>query len=532
MRRPTFRRLSSTLALTALIGLLAPTAVVADEPDTTPTDDPVEAAAGWLATQLVDGERMESTFGDDTFVDQGLTADVVLALAGAGVADDQIQAATDWLEGQAEAYTSPGDDVYAGPTAKLALTLMATDRDTTVDGLDLIAQLEDREQDTGRYTDDSEWGDFSSVISQSLALLALQRADGTSPSEDAVDYLLDQQCDDGGFPQALTDPQEPVTGDGAAFSDLSDDNVHAEAVRELAQRGVLLGHPDGTLRPANDLTRGQLASVLARAGDIEPIEGERFSDVAGSPHEGAIYALAEEGVINGYADGTYRPQQPIQRDHVAALIARWLELSGVDEDHFDDLDTTIHRELINALAELDIARGDGQGSFNPHREVRRDQASSFVLRAIHVLEEREAPACDSQIDATGFAAQALDALGETAAVDAAGAWLADVQQDDGGFVGSEGTANANSTGLAAVALDVAGLDDEAESAREFLRSLQDGCDGTEPGSIRYDTSDTPQVERPRATAQALPGLTGTSFADVDATDASDEVPELDCDDGA
>jgi hypothetical protein len=120
VRRWTFRRLSSTLALTALVALLAPTAVVADEPDTTPTDDPIEAAAGWLATQLVDGERMESTIEGDTFEDQGLTADVVLALAGAGVAAGHIEAATDWLEEQAEAYTGPGATCTRAPTAKLA----------------------------------------------------------------------------------------------------------------------------------------------------------------------------------------------------------------------------------------------------------------------------------------------------------------------------------------------------------------------------------------------------------------------------
>lgn len=532
MRRWISTRTSVVLAATSAVALLAPSVAVAEQPETTPTDDPTEAAAGWLATQLVDGERMEVTFDGRTFPDQGLTADVVLALASAGVAADHIGAATDWLEDQAGAYTGVDwGDVYAGATAKLALTLIAVDRDTTVGDLDLIAQLEDREQDDGRFSDDAqdqegEPADWSSTISQSLAVLALERAESTSPSTLAVDYLVGQQCDDGGFPQSLSDPAEH--GDGPDFTDLSDDSVHADAVRELAARGVLLGYPDGTFRPGDDLTRGQLASVLARAEDVEPMDGDHFSDVAGSPHEGSIYALADAGVINGYADGTFRPQEAISRDHVAALIARWLEVDGLDDDQFADLDATIHRPLINALAELDIARGDGEGNFHPHRNVRRDQASSFVLRAVHVT---EAAACSSQVDATGFAVQALAAVGETEAVAAAGAWLADVQQDEGGFVGTEGTANANSTGLATVALEAADLDDEADAARGFILGLQDGCDDPEPGAIRYDASDTPQVDPARATAQAVPALTGTSLADVDADGATDEVPALDCDEG-
>lgn len=541
MRRWTFRRLSTALAGTAILALLAPTTVVADEPTTAPTDDPVDAAAGWLATQLVDGERMETTFDGETFPDYGLTADVVVALAGAEVAADHIEAAIDWLEANAEEYTAPGEDVYAGPTAKLLLVLLAADRDTTVDGRDLVAQLEDREQDNGRYSDESAFGDWSNTISQSLAVLALERVEGTSPSQDAVSYLADQACADGGFPQELRDgavpdntedatdveddectsqvdatgfavealaavgetgavddasqwltdvqqddggfvgtegtananstglaalalhvagledeatdarefilglqddcdgaepgsiryddadteqvdrsrataqalpgltgvgvgaaqtdralaevpsldcagePEEP--GPGPEFSDLSSDSVHHDAIIELARREVLEGHPDGTYRPAQSLTRGQVASVLARAGDIEPVEGERFDDTAGSPHENAINALADAGIVEGYADGTYRPSQAVPRDQAAALIGRWQELEGIEEDWFDDLDDTTHRPMINALASVDVARGDGEGRFHPHREVRRDQTASLVLRALNVLEE-------------------------------------------------------------------------------------------------------------------------------------------------
>ena len=534
MRRWISRRTSSVLAATAALALLAPAVATAEQPDTTPTDDPVEAAAGWLATQLVDGEKMQTTFDGVDYDDAGLTADVVLALAGAGVAATQIEDATDWLETQASEYTGVAwDDVYAGATAKLALTLIATGRDTTVDDLDLIEQLLDREQDSGRFTDDGD-ADWSSTISQSLAVLALERAEGVAPSDAAITYLTDQQCENGGFPQQLDadecSPQVDATGfavealaavgasdavadaggwltdiqqddggfvgtegtananstglaamalhaadldddadaarafvlslqdgcdgtepgsirydfsdtpgvdrpratsqallgltgaglaaasaDGAStvvpaldcreeadeapdepdetpaedpsLTDVGPDNVHYDAIIELARRGVLLGYPDGTYRPANDLTRGQLASVLARAAGIDPAEGDRFSDVAGSPHEGAIYALADAGVIEGYPDGTYRPRASIRRDHVAALIGRWLEVEGVDEDRFVDLDATIHRTLINALADLDIARGDGAGNFHPHREVRRDQTASLVLRALQVLED-------------------------------------------------------------------------------------------------------------------------------------------------
>jgi hypothetical protein len=516
LARWTSRRTSAALVVPTTLALLAPVAAVA-EPTT--TEDPVEAAAGWLADQLVDDERIEVTFdfgdGPQTFPDQGLTADVVYALAGAGVAADHIASATDWLEEQTGAYTGTDfGDVYAGSVAKLLLVAATTDRSPTDFGdADLVTLLEDREQESGRFTDDTD-GDFSSVITQSLAVLALERTDDTDPSATAVEYLADQACDDGSFPQqletgectgeidatafavqALTvvgeteaageaaawlvdtqeddggfigsegtananstglaaialaeggeseaaakaqeflaglqsgcDGPEPgsirydaedggdpvrataqalpgltgvglatVSADGATtdlprfdcpptFSDVSPDSVHAEAIEELARRDILLGRDDGTFRPANDVTRGQLASIVARTAGFPDAEGDDFSDVEGSTHEGAIYALAERGIARGYDDGTFRPGGSIQRDQAAALLARWLELTPVDEDAFTDLDRTIHRGDINALAEVDVARGTEDDRFLPTRSIRRDQTASLVYRALQLVE--------------------------------------------------------------------------------------------------------------------------------------------------
>ena len=522
MARWTSRRTSAALVVPTTLALLAPTAAVA-EPTT--TDDPTEAAAGWLATQLADGERIETTFdfgdGPQTFPDFGLTADVVLALAAADLAAEHIQAATDWLADNAGEYTgADADEAYAGAVAKLLLVAEATDGPTTMGGLDLPAVLEEREQDSGRYADDSEFGDFSNVITQSLGVIALDRTDDTDPSATAVTYLADQACDDGSFPQALdaedctgqvdatafavqalvtagetdtaaaaatwlvdqqgdhggfigtegtananstglaaialteageddaaadardfllglqagcdeadpgsiryddADGGDPVratsqalpglTGVGLAtvsatgasddvptldcpttYPDVGDDNVHLEAIEELTRREIVAGREDGTFGPATAVTRAQLAAIVARAAELEPVEPadeDRFDDVAGHTHEGAIYALAEIEVVAGYADGTFRPNIAVQRDQAAALLARWLDLAPVDEDQFTDIEGNTHREQINALGEIEVALGTDDGEYLPGRSIRRDQTASLVLRALRVG-EREA----------------------------------------------------------------------------------------------------------------------------------------------
>jgi hypothetical protein len=162
-------------------------------------------ASSWLADQLVDGDHFEATFGTDTFPDQGLTADAVIAFAASGVADDAAAAAAAWLGQSANTSGYVGDgttESYAGSIAKLALVAQVRALDPTAfgeDDIDLIARLTAREAPSGRFSDASAFGDFSNVIGQSFAIIVLTRQPSVDPSSDALDLLIGSQCDDGGF---------------------------------------------------------------------------------------------------------------------------------------------------------------------------------------------------------------------------------------------------------------------------------------------------------------------------------------------
>lgn len=70
------------------------------------------------------------------------------------------------------------------------------------------------------------------------------------------------------------------------------------------------------------MTRGQMATFLARALELTD-RPPRFPDVHPSqPHAGAIGAIQAAGITNGGADGTYQPAAPLRRDQAASLIAR------------------------------------------------------------------------------------------------------------------------------------------------------------------------------------------------------------------
>ena len=139
--------------------------------------------------------------------------------------------------------------------------------------------------------------------------------------------------------------------------------------------------------------------------------------------------------------------------------------------------------------------------------------------------------CTPAVDTTAVAVQALAAAGDGAAAKAGIQWLVGAQRVDGSFVDvASGDPNANSTGLAGQALRTAGSTAAAGRAAAYLRSLQSGC--TAPvarrGAIAFDRKGFDATIAPRATAQALLGLSGPGLLTLDGTGAEPAAPELAC----
>ncbi len=180
------------LVVAAVVGVSLLTSV----PAHAGTAHRVDAAAGWLAGQLADGERVETEFGGVKYPDQGLTIDAVFAFAAARTADDYADRAIAWLARPeiADAYLGTGGESYAGAHAKLAVAARVKGKDPRAfAGRDLIAGFKALQAPSGRYSDRSQFGDFSNAFTQSYALFAVEDAK-------AAGYLAASQCPDGGFP--------------------------------------------------------------------------------------------------------------------------------------------------------------------------------------------------------------------------------------------------------------------------------------------------------------------------------------------
>jgi hypothetical protein len=95
------------------------------------------------------------------------------------------------------------------------------------------------------------------------------------------------------------------------------------AVQELTCRGAISGYSDGTFRPYNDTTRGQLTKivVLAEGFPIDTTGGPHFTDVPlSAPFYGFIETAYNRGIISGYADGTFRPGNNATRGQISKIV--------------------------------------------------------------------------------------------------------------------------------------------------------------------------------------------------------------------
>lgn len=277
------------------------------------TVDRADAASGWLARQLVDGDHFEADFGGQKFPDQGLTIDAILAFAATKSSGLNSAKAAAWLARPEILSGYAGDgatESYAGATAKL--TLAAEVRGTnpaTFGGVNLPARLRALITPSGRVSDKSAFGDFSNAISQSLAIIALKRTPGGVPAF-VVNYTIGTRCADGGFPVFFDSP--PCVGDTDATAFVAQallaTHRYAEANRALAwlaskqqPSGGLSNFSGDAATAPNTNTTGVAAQAFRAGGRL--VNALRARTFVLGLQQGCSAPVADRGAIAFDATG-------------------------------------------------------------------------------------------------------------------------------------------------------------------------------------------------------------------------------------
>ena len=149
----------------------------------------------------------------------------------------------------------------------------------------------------------------------------------------------------------------------------------------------VVGYPDGTVRPGGSITRAEAATIFFRLlTDATRSQywttANAYSDVAaGSWYNNAISTMSNAGIVNGYPDGTFRPDAPITRAEMAKMISLFAKLDKT-EDRFTDIAGHWAEAYIKLAAGNGWIEGYPDGSFKPQQSITRAETMTMINRVL------------------------------------------------------------------------------------------------------------------------------------------------------
>ncbi|WP_342415996.1 S-layer homology domain-containing protein [Paenibacillus sp. FSL R10-2782] len=173
---------------------------------------------------------------------------------------------------------------------------------------------------------------------------------------------------------------------------LSDTKGHwaEKTIDTFVKLHVIKGYNDGSFKPDGKITRAEFAVVLSSVFDIKGGNNTSVSlkDVGSHWAKDAIKKLVEAGVISGYEDGMFKPDNTITREEMVVLLSRILNLNNVSKDttrgNFDDVKGSYAANEIKAEAQAGIISGRADGKFDPKSSSTRAEALQIILNALNL----------------------------------------------------------------------------------------------------------------------------------------------------
>ena len=150
----------------------------------------------------------------------------------------------------------------------------------------------------------------------------------------------------------------------------------------------IVGYEDGSVQPEGDITRAEVATIFFRlltdeSRDAFWSQTNDYTDVpADAWYNNAVSTLSNAGILDGYEDGTFKPDGNITRAEFATIAVRFFEATYDGGDLFSDIDGHWAQDYINEAANAGIVDGYPDGTFGPQKLITRAEAMTMVNRTI------------------------------------------------------------------------------------------------------------------------------------------------------
>lgn len=144
------------------------------------------------------------------------------------------------------------------------------------------------------------------------------------------------------------------------------------------------GYPDGTFKPDQAMTRAEMATVLWRlhAGQEVTAQAINYTDDLGWAAK-EIHEVTSAGLMTGYRNGTFEPNKMLTRAEMAAVVVRWMDLSGDSSSPFMDTKGHWSEQNIALVQKAGYMKGMPDGSFGPNQYLSRAEAVTLINRVLN-----------------------------------------------------------------------------------------------------------------------------------------------------
>ena len=177
----------------------------------------------------------------------------------------------------------------------------------------------------------------------------------------------------------------------ASFRDLDADAWYHDGVHYCLDNGLMNGKSDTIFDPNGTTTRGQIVAILWRLEGQPKVGAASYSDVtAGKYYTEAVAWAAANGIVTGYADGSFKPNAPITREQMATILYRYCKYKGIDVSVGEETNILSYNDATSvaeyAVSALQWAVGAGviQGKegniLEPVGTATRAQVATILMR--------------------------------------------------------------------------------------------------------------------------------------------------------
>ena len=168
----------------------------------------------------------------------------------------------------------------------------------------------------------------------------------------------------------------------SSFEDVPKTHWAYQMIEDLNARGMMIGYPDGSFRPSRELTRAEAAKLFVEALELESVEEAKrdFFDVKDN-HWAKVYidAASEANIIVGFKDGSYKPDKAVTRAEFAIMANRAYKLGRGDvKVNLTDLEQAWYYEPVMSLASHGIINGYKDNTFRPENNINRAEAAKII----------------------------------------------------------------------------------------------------------------------------------------------------------